>query len=614
MSVERRFDHHIFLSHVSTLPGVYQMRDGDGKVLYVGKAKNLRKRLSSYFRKTGLTRKTAALMEQVVDIDTTITQSETEALILEGNLIKAHRPRFNILLRDDKSYPYIHLSEHTFPRLAFHRGARKSGEYFGPYPSVGAARYAMDILQKVFRVRQCEDSYFANRSRPCLQYQIERCYAPCVGYINEEDYAETVRHTREFLSGRSEALLEELSQKMTDAAEKQAYEQAAMLRDQLIQLRKVTTHQNMVSGEADADVLAVATAYGEACVQVMFYRDGHNVTSQAYYPKLPEESAESDILTAFITQFYNQRRAPKQVLVNVDLDEKPALSDYLTVQSGHKVAITSQPREARRKWLDMAIENAKQSLALKLAAKMAMHKRFAALAEAFSLDKIPERMECFDISHTQGEQTVASCVVFDQRGAVKSDYRRYNIKGITPGDDYAAMRQVIMRRYSKMQAQREEGDESHSAKRPDIVFIDGGKGQLRQAIEVFAELGIDDMQLIGVAKGQGRKAGLEQFWFPGESVARFLPSDSQAMQLIVQIRDEAHRFAITGHRNARAKSSQKSVLEQIPGIGAKKRQALLKYFGGLAMVERASIDDLTRVPGISEALARDIYATLHDQG
>ncbi|MBV7434825.1 excinuclease ABC subunit UvrC [Cardiobacteriaceae bacterium TAE3-ERU3] len=614
MSVERRFDHHIFLSHVSTLPGVYQMRDGDGKVLYVGKAKNLRKRLSSYFRKTGLTRKTAALMEQVVDIDTTITQSETEALILEGNLIKAHRPRFNILLRDDKSYPYIHLSEHAFPRLTFHRGARKSGEYFGPYPSVGAARYAMDILQKVFRVRQCEDSYFANRSRPCLQYQIERCYAPCVGYINEKDYAETVRHTREFLSGRSETLLEELSQKMTEAAEKQAYEQAAMLRDQLIQLRKVTTQQNMVSGEADADVLAVATAYGEACVQVMFYRDGHNVTSQAYYPKLPEESSEGDILTAFITQFYNQRRAPKQVLVNADLDEKAALSDYLTVQSGHKVMITSQPREARRKWLDMAIENAKQSLALKLAAKMAMHKRFAALAEAFLLEKIPERMECFDISHTQGEQTVASCVVFDQRGAVKSDYRRYNIKGITPGDDYAAMRQVIMRRYSKMQAQRDEGSEDHSGKRPDIVFIDGGKGQLRQAIEVFAELGIDDMQLIGVAKGQGRKAGLEQFWFPGESIARFLPSDSQAMQLIVQIRDEAHRFAITGHRNARAKSSQKSVLEQIPGIGAKKRQALLKYFGGLAMVERASIDDLTRVPGISEALARDIYATLHDQG
>lgn len=614
MSAERRFDHHIFLSHVSTLPGVYQMRDGDGKVLYVGKAKNLRKRLASYFRKTGLSRKTAALMEQVVDIDTTITQSETEALILEGNLIKAHRPRFNILLRDDKSYPYIHLSEHAFPRLTFHRGARKGGEYFGPYPSVGAARYAMDILQKVFRVRQCEDSYFANRSRPCLQYQIERCYAPCVGYINELDYAETVRHTREFLSGRSETLLEELSQKMTEAAEKQAYEQAAMLRDQLIQLRKVTTQQNMVSGEADADVLAVTTAYGEACVQVMFYRDGHNVTSQAYYPKLPEESAEGDILTAFITQFYNQRRAPKQVLVNVDLPERPALSDYLTAQSGHKVTITSQPREARRKWLDMADENAKQSLALKLAAKMAMHKRFAALAEAFSLETIPERMECFDISHTQGKQTVASCVVFDQRGAVKSDYRRYNIKGITPGDDYAAMRQVITRRYSKMQAQRNQDGEDQSGKRPDVVFIDGGKGQLRQAIEVFAELGIEDVQLIGVAKGQGRKAGLEQFWFPGESMARFLPSDSQAMQLIVQIRDEAHRFAITGHRNARAKNSHKSLLEQIPGIGAKKRQALLKYFGGLAMVERASIDDLARVPGISEALAKDIYATLHEQG
>ncbi|UJF24310.1 excinuclease ABC subunit UvrC [Suttonella sp. R2A3] len=608
MNSKRRFDANVFLSHVSTLPGVYQMRDDEGKVLYVGKAKNLRKRLSSYFRSSGLSVKTQALMERVVDIDTTITQSETEALILEGNLIKAHRPRFNILLRDDKSYPYIHLSVHRFPRLSFHRGARKEGEYFGPYPNAQAARYAMDVLQKVFRVRQCEDSYFANRSRPCLQYQIERCYAPCVGYIDDEAYAETVRHTREFLNGRSERLLDELTQAMSEASEAQAYEQAAMLRDQLVELRKVTMKQHMVSGEADVDVLAVATAYGAACVQVMFYRDGHNVTAQAYFPKLPEASTPQDILSAFITQFYHQRRAPKQVLINTKLREAPVLAEFLSVQSEHKVSLTDKPRDTRRKWLEMAEDNAKQSLALKLAANMAMQQRFDALAEAFALDPTPERIECFDISHTQGAQTVASCVVFDQRGALKSDYRRYNIKDITPGDDFAAMRQVVSRRYSKMQA---TGD---AAKRPDVVLIDGGKGQLRQAMDVFNDLGISDILLIGVAKGQGRKAGLEQFWFPDEPNPRMLPPDSQAMQLIVQIRDEAHRFAIGGHRQARAKQSRRSRLEQIPGIGAKRRQALLKYFGGLTMVEQASVDDLARVPGISATLAQEIYDSLHDQG
>ena len=602
----RQFDPKTFLSHVATLPGVYQKRDAEGKVLYVGKAKNLRNRLSSYFRDSGMSAKTRALMRQVVDIDTTITHSETEALILENNLIKTHLPKYNILLRDDKSYPYIHLSAHAFPRLTLHRGARKGGEYFGPYPNVQAARYALEILAKVFRVRQCEDSYFASRSRPCLQYQIERCYAPCVDYIDRAAYAETVAHTRDFLNGRSDALLQELTTKMEAAAENRAYEQAALLRDQLIQLRKTTEKQHMVAGEADVDVLAVATAYGEACVQVLFYRDGHNVTSQAYYPKLPEETPEADILAAFITQYYHERHAPPQLILNHELADADTIAAWLSEKNGRKTTLNSHSRDTRRKWLELAEENAKLSLGLRLTGKLTMQQRFAALAEAFAWPDIPERLECIDISHTQGEATVASCVVFDHRGALKSDYRRYNIRDVAAGDDYAAIRQTVSRRFERIR--KEDGV------LPDVLFIDGGKGQLRQAVEVFNELGISGVHLVGVAKGQGRKAGLEQFWFPHEETARYLPPDSQAMQLIVQIRDEAHRFAITGHRAGRAKNSKRSVLEQIPGVGAKRRQALLKYFGGLAQIRLAGVEELARVPGVSETLAKEIYATLHEQG
>ena len=605
-SNQRHFDPKTFLSHVATLPGVYQMRDGDGTVLYVGKAKNLRSRLSSYFRESGMSSKTRVLMRQVVDIDTTITHSETEALILENNLIKTHLPKYNILLRDDKSYPYIHLSAHAFPRLTLHRGARKDGEYFGPYPNVQAARYALEILAKVFRVRQCEDSYFASRSRPCLQYQIERCYAPCVDYIDRAAYAETVAHTRDFLNGKSDMLLQELTAKMEAAAENRAYEQAALLRDQLIQLRKTTEKQHMVAGEADVDVLAVATAYGEACVQVLFYRDGHNVTSQAYYPKLPEETPEADILAAFITQYYHERHAPPQLILNHELADADTIAAWLSEKNGRKTTLNSHPRDTRRKWLELAEENAKLSLGLRLTGKLTMQQRFAALAEAFAWPDIPERLECIDISHTQGEATVASCVVFDHRGALKSDYRRYNIRDVAAGDDYAAIRQTVSRRFERIR--KEDGV------LPDVLFIDGGKGQLRQAVEVFNELGISGVHLVGVAKGQGRKAGLEQFWFPHEETARYLPPDSQAMQLIVQIRDEAHRFAITGHRAGRAKNSKRSVLEQIPGVGAKRRQALLKYFGGLAQIRLAGVEELARVPGVSETLAREIYATLHEQG
>lgn len=600
---ERAFDAKVFLSHVATLPGVYQMRDADGVVLYVGKAKNLRKRLASYFRSNGLSVKTRALMEKVVDIETTITHSETEALILENNLIKTHRPKFNILLRDDKSFPFIYLSAHAFPRLGFARGRRLKGEYFGPFPNVQAVRYSLDLLQKVFRVRQCEDSFFANRSRPCLQYQIERCYAPCVGYINEKEYAQTVNNTRDFLNGRSEALLGQLSEQMMQAAQQRAYEQAAMLRDQLAQLRKVTEKQHIIAGEANVDVLAVALAYGQACVQVLFYRDGHNITSQAYFPKLPDEVSEAEVLSAFIAQFYYERQPAPQLVVNQTLDDSESLAAYLSERFERKITIQSSPREERRKWLLMAEKNAQSSLNLRLSAKLAMQKRFEALAQAFGWQKVPARIECVDISHTQGESTVASCVVFDHRGAVKSDYRRYNIKGITAGDDYAAIAQVIERRFSKL--------DQFEGVRPDLVLIDGGKGQLKQAMAVFERLGIEDIALMGVAKGQNRTAGLEQFWLPNAQQPFFLLSDSQAMQLIVQIRDEAHRFAITGHRARRAKKAKGSVLEQIPNVGAKRRQALLKHFGGLAMIEQASVEEIARVSGISDTLAADIYATFH---
>lgn len=604
MSSKRRFDPKTFLSHVTTRPGIYQMRDADGVVLYVGKAKNLRKRLASYFRTQGLSAKTQALMQAVVDIDTTATASETEALILENNLIKTHRPKFNILLRDDKSYPFIHLSAHPFARLSLHRGARKQGEYFGPYPNVQAVRHALELLQKVFRVRQCEDSYFANRSRPCLQYQIGRCYAPCVGYIDQENYTQTVVATRDFLKGRSDTLLQALTEQMHAASEAQEYERAARLRDQLIELRKVTERQHMVAGVADVDVLAVVSDYGEVCVQALFYRDGHNVTSQAFYPKLPEPLPEAEVLGAFISQFYHERNPPPQLVLSHEPPDADWLIQFLTEKAGRKVQFITQPREERRHWLEMAQENAKMSLSLRLSGKLTMENRFRALAEAFQLPHIPQRLECGDISHLQGENTIASCVVFDRRGALKSDYRRYKIAGITAGDDYAAMRQMLMRRFTRLK--------NGEGIKPDIFFVDGGRGQLNQALEVFAELGITDVQLIGVAKGQGRKAGLEQFWFPHETQARYLAPDSQAMQLIVQIRDEAHRFAITGHRSGRDKKAKHSMLENIAGVGAKRRQALIRHFGGIQGVLAASCEELARVEGISVTLAQEIYATLHN--
>lgn len=602
--IERAFDPHTFLSHVSTLPGVYQMRDQQGKMLYVGKARDLRKRLSSYFRPP-LAPKTALLMEQVFDIQTTITQSETEALILESNLIKSHRPKYNILLRDDKSYPYIHLSAHEFPRLALHRGARAGGEYFGPFPSSESVRETLNILQKIFRVRQCSDTFFRSRSRPCLQYQIERCYAPCVALISAQDYAQSVAHTRDFLSGRSQALTELLSKEMEAAAAALQYERAAVLRDQLVQLRKVTETQHISVGSGDCDVLATVCRYGQACVQLMFVRDGRNIGSRAYHPRLPEELPESDVLQAFMAQFYMQHTPPAELLLSHQPSEAALLEDFLSQRAGHAVKWICAPRGERAKWLQMAERNAAENLSIRLAGQMAMQQRFAEFAQAFDID-VPQRIECIDISHTQGTNPVGSCVVFDQHGAQRQAYRHYNIRGVQAGDDYAAIAQVIERRFARLI--------DEEAVLPDVMLVDGGKGQLKRALTVLEELGVSGVLLIGVSKGMGRKAGLEQFWLPEEHVPRHLPADSQAMQLIVQLRDEAHRFAITGHRARRAKAAKHSVLEGIPQVGPKRRRALLKYFGGLHLLREASTEDIARVPGISHALALQIYTTLHEKG
>lgn len=579
------------------------MRDGEGKVLYVGKAKNLRKRLASYFRKD-LQGKTRALMNLVCDIETTTTENEVEALILENNLIKTHRPRFNILLRDDKTYPFIHISAHEFPRLSLHRGARKQGEFFGPYPNVQAARYSLEMLQKIFKMRQCRDSDFAHRSRPCLQYQIKRCCAPCVGLIDKKDYQQSVRATRDFLNGNSQVLQENLKAQMQEASAAQNYERAAMIRDQWVELQKLTRQQSIAYGDADADVLAVSTGYGEACVEVLFFRDGHTISTQAFYPKLPEQSDEATILSAFIAQFYLQRTPPPALVLSHTLEDKAMLEVFLTDRRKAKVALIEHPKAEKKRWLSMAKDNAKLNLSLHLSSKLSMAARFQALAQAFDLKTVPKRLECVDVSHTMGEYTVASCVVFDERGALKSDYRRYKIEGVTAGDDYAAMHQLLLRRFKKV-AQGEGAI-------PDVFFVDGGRGQLKQAVSVLQELGIRNVQLIGVAKGEGRKAGLEKFYLPERKETIHLPSDHQAMHLIVHIRDEAHRFAIQSHRKGRDKKVKHSILETIAGVGAKRRRALIKHFGGMAMIQEASVQELAQVEGISAKLAQEIYETLHE--
>lgn len=601
------FDGRAFLATVSTRPGVYRMLDAAGRVLYVGKAGNLKNRLASYFRGSVDSARTRVMLSRVADVQVTVTHTEAEALLLEHTLIKEHRPRYNVLLRDDKSYPYIHLStQDTYPRLAFHRGStRGSGRFFGPYPSAGAVRSTLYLLQKVFRVRQCTDSYFANRSRPCLQYQIDRCTAPCVGYISAEDYARDVEHARLFLEGRDDQVIRALVERMDAAADARDYEAAARFRDRIQDLQRVRERQAVSGLSGDVDVIACRTRDGQSCVQLFLIRDGRNLGNRAFYPRTPENAAEADVLYGFLTQYYLEHEPPAELLVSHELPDRDVLEGVLGERAGRGVRIRSRVRGERRRWLDLARSNASDALASHLASRAGMASRFDSLTAVLGLDRPPTHIECFDISHTRGEATVASCVVFTSEGAARERYRRFNIREIAPGDDYAAMHQAIRRRYQRLLQEQQP--------LPDVILIDGGKGQLSQARAVMDELGIPagDTLLVGIAKGPERKAGLETLYIGDPHNEVRVAAETPGLHLIQQIRDEAHRFAITGHRGARGKARTRSVLEDIPGLGPKRRSQLLRHFGGLQGVRKAGVEDLAQVPGISPRLARMIYDTTH---
>jgi len=597
------FDHKAFLRTLSEGPGVYRMLNAAGEVMYVGKAKSLRRRVGSYFTRAS-NRRIASMVSQIHAIEIIATHTEAEALLLENNLIKEHRPRYNVLLRDDKSYPYLFLSDEPFPRLAFHRGAKRAkGRYFGPYPSAGAVRETLQLLQKLFPVRQCEDSYFRNRSRPCLQYQIDRCTAPCVDFITPEAYAQDVRDTTLFLEGKASDVVRRWVEKMEQASVRLEFEEAAHLRDQISALRKVQEKQYVSGERGDLDIVAVATEAGVACVQLFFVRQGRNLGNKSLFPRSGDGAEPSEVISAFLAQHYLGRPVPAQILVSHEPGDRSLLEESLSLQSDRKVVIQSRPRGERARWLKMATDNAKLALAARLATTSNVQARVGALQKALGLDNPPSRMECFDISHTQGAQTVASCVVFVDGTPSKADYRRFNITGITPGDDYAAMRQALERRYKRILA--------GEGKMPDILLIDGGLGQLGAAAEIIGRLGVTGVLLLGVAKGPDRRPGMEQLFLLGRDTPLILRSDSPALHLVQQIRDEAHRFAITGHRQRRGKSKTRSVLEDISGIGPKRRARLLKQFGGLQGLSRAGVEDIGTVDGISEKLALEIYAAFH---
>ena len=607
------FDHKTFLATLTGRPGVYRMLNAKAEVIYVGKARNLKNRVTSYFRASGLATKTMAMVSKIDAIEITITASDTEALLLEHSLIKRYKPNYNIQLRDDKSYPYILLTDaKDFPRLSFYRGSiKRKGRFFGPYPSAHATRETLQILQKVFKVRQCEESYFRNRSRPCLQYQIKRCTAPCVGLVSEEDYARDVHYSSLFLEGKSDALLQELSATMETAAQAQEYETAARVRDQIIDMRRVQEQQYVSNQGGDADIIAVSMKEPYVSVHVIYVRGGRVTGSKGFFPKFKLSNDEAGLMSAFISQAYlsadKAGNIPTELIIDQQLEDHDELEQALSYLAKRQVRVASRVRGHRAKWLGLATTNAKESLLGHISNKHNTKQRFVQLQQVLNLPELPQRIECFDISHTSGENTVASCVVFDNDGAVKSDYRRFNIEGITGGDDYAAMEQVLTRRFTRLA--KGEG------KIPDILLIDGGKGQLTQALKVLAQFELPDILLLGIAKGISRRAGQETLFLSNEAgfsdIA--LLTDSPALHLLQQVRDEAHRFAIAGHRHKRAKARRVSTLEQIEGLGPKRRRELLRYFGGQQEIRKASEAEIAKVTGISKKLAESIYAFLHSE-
>jgi excinuclease ABC subunit C len=600
----RAFDPRELLASLPHLPGVYRMFDAKGAALYVGKAGDLKKRVSSYFQKTGHEPRIAAMVAQVANVETTAVRSEGEALLLENNLIKALEPRYNILFRDDKSYPYVCMSGDTFPQLRFHRGALdRKHRYFGPFPSAGAVRDGIALLQKVFQLRTCENTVFANRSRPCMLHQIQRCTAPCVGLVSEADYAEDVHGAILFLQGKTGEVLAQLKGQMDEAAAALSFERAARIRDKIHRLQQLQSRQFVESATAgDIDVVAAAAEQGVVAVNLVMIRGGRHVGDRSFFPQHADASALDEVVPAFLTQHYVERPVPPTIIAP-DARDQEAMAEVFSAQSGRKVEIVANPGGERRVWLTMASQNASLAIRQRLAQKATQEDRLAALQEALGLPPSAQRIECFDVSHTMGEAAVASCVIFDRLSMQTSEYRRFNVTPAQAGDDYAAMREALTRRCARIVA----GD----FPAPDLLVIDGGKGQVAVAAEVLVEQGLHTTPLIGIAKGPERKPGLEDIVFPDRESVLNLPSDHPGLHLLQQIRDEAHRFAIQGHRARRGKSRLTSSLQEIAGIGAARRRALLAHFGGLKGVQSASADDLARVPGISRALAERIYGLLH---
>ncbi|MDP1602346.1 MAG: excinuclease ABC subunit UvrC [Legionella sp.] len=604
-----------FIAKLTSAPGVYRMLDDTGTVLYVGKASNLKKRVGSYFTKQNSGAKTRSLVNQIKSIEVSVTRTETEALLLESSLIKSLRPKYNVLMRDDKSYPYIYVNtNHTYPRMEMIRSKKKpqKGLYFGPYPSVVAVRETLNTIQKVFKIRNCRDNYFSTRSRPCLQYQIKRCTAPCTGYISPKDYQRSVNDAIRFLQGRCQLILEELANRMENAVERLAYEEAAVFRDQIKSLRLVQEQQGIMQGQGDADIIAIEAQRSFACVQCVTVRDGKVIASKSFFPSVPKtamvdentDDLRQQILEAFVAFYYVDmpERIPALLILDEPVAELKIIEKLMTDLRGKTCTLQANPRGLKKGWLDFATNNLRMAIAEHVSSKATLARRYEALAELLQFTGAIVRMECFDISHTQGDSTIASCVVFDNEGPRKRDYRRFNITGITPGDDYAAMEQVLTRRFKRLLA---------TSDLPDVLIIDGGKGQVEVARRVLANLGVEGICLLGIAKGASRKAGWERLLLVAQEREITLAEDSPALHLLQHIRDEAHRFAITAHRKKRQKASFDSSLETIPGVGPKRRHALLQRFGGMRELAKAPIEEIAKVGGISAELASRIFQHFH---